>query len=212
MPVRLKSHLRAGAANSGRRANSPDRSCCLGSGGIEADLEPAFSQAEQVSSGNDEITPGFEQAKCQILGGTPPIGESILKQATLFDQLKDDASQLQEQVEHLASGGVFTIGMFQVEIAVLLDIEAFVLDLPTQAGTLVGKAVDVAGSEGEIGQPLVMDSVDLSPRIRLAFETFEQIEGMLAVLGIGVGQVFSPGIVLHGLFLPAQGDLFVVLG
>lgn len=41
---------------------------------------------------------------------------------------------------------------------------------------------------------------------------FEQIEGMHATLGVGVGQVISPSVVLSGLSLLAQAQLFMVLG
>ena len=64
--------------------------------------------------------------------------------------------------------GILAVGMFEVELAILLDVKAFVLDLPAQASAL-GKQVDVVGGQGEIGDPFVMQGNDLALGIRLFF-------------------------------------------
>ena len=103
-----------------------------------------------------------------MLGGTPSVGENILEQAAFFHQLKNDAGQLEQQVKDLAGIGVFAVGMFEVEFAVLLDIKALILDFPAQASAL-SKQVDVVESQGEIGDPFVMQRRDLALGIRLFF-------------------------------------------
>ena len=102
--------------------------------------------------------------------------------------------------------------MLKIESAVLLDIEAFVLDLPAQASALVRQAVDVIRSERKVGQPLIVNVLDLSIRIWLMFETFDQIERVLDVLAIRVSQVFSPVVLLRDLPFFSQADFFVVFG
>lgn len=124
---------------------------------------------EQIVRRDGEIAPGFEQEEGQVLGGTPASGENFLEQAAFFHQLKNDTSELEQEVKDLAGIGVLALGMFEVELAVLLDIETFVLDLPAQASTLIGQQVDVVGGQGEIGDPFVMQGSDLALGIRLFF-------------------------------------------
>lgn len=45
---------------------------------------------------------------------------------------------LQEEVEDLAGCGMLSVGVFQSEPPVLLNIEPFVLDLPAYAPSFVG--------------------------------------------------------------------------
>ena len=45
------------------------------------------------------------------------------------------------------------VGMFQIEPAVLLDVESFVFDFPAASAAAVGQSGDVVGADGEVGQP-----------------------------------------------------------
>ena len=103
-----------------------------------------------------------------MLGGTPASGENFLEQAAFFHQLKNDTSELEQEVKDFAGLGILAVGMFEVELAILLDVKAFVLDLPAQASAL-GKQVNFVGGQGEIGDPFVMQGSDLALSIRLFF-------------------------------------------
>ena len=79
------------------------------------------------------------------------MGKASRSKLHFFHQLEKDASQLHEQVKDLAGRGVCAINMLKVEVAVLLNIKAFVLDLPAQAPALVGHAIDIMRSQGKVG-------------------------------------------------------------
>ena len=101
--------------------------------------------------------------------------------------------------------------MFEIEAEVLLDIETFVLDLPAQGAALVGQEVDIAGSEAEVGQPLVMQRIELSLGLWPSFGTFDQVEGMGVVISVGVGQIFRLGILLNDLAVLAKPNLLMIV-
>lgn len=115
-------------------------------------------------------------------------------------QLEDDASQLEEQVEDLAGDGILAVGVFEVEFAVLLDVEAFVFNFPTQACALIGKSIHVMSREGEIGDPLVVDGFALALRVGAGLLTFDQTQLMSAILAIHIEQVFRPAVLLFDVF------------
>jgi hypothetical protein len=45
---------------------------------------------------------------------------------------------LEQEEKDLMSGAILAVGVFEIEAAIFLDIEAFILDFPTEAATLVG--------------------------------------------------------------------------
>ena len=186
---------RTGAVTVARRSHPVARS--LGSGGIQADLKATFGQGQEIAGRQGQVAPGFQQAESQVLGSAQTVGEHLAQQAAFLHELEDQVSQLQEQVEDFAGGGVLAVGVFQVEIAVLLDVEAFILDLPTQTATLVGQAVDIAGSQAEIGDPFVAEHGHLPPGIGAGFLALDQVERMNPFLTIGVAQPFGPAIGLQ---------------
>jgi hypothetical protein len=118
---------------------------------------------------------------------------------------------LHKQVEDFTGIGVLAVGMFEIEVEVFLDIETFVLDLPAQAAALVGQQVDIAGSEAEVGQPLVVQRIDLSLGLWPSFGTFDQVEGMGVVISVGVGQIFRPGLLLNDLAVLAKPNLLMIV-
>ena len=103
----------------------------LVSGGVEADLVAAAVEVAESSGGQTQVAPGFQQAKSDISERTDTLGKSLPKQATFFHQLEEQMGDLEQVVEDLASGVILAVGVFQKETAIFLDVEAFVLDLPT---------------------------------------------------------------------------------
>ena len=101
------------------------------SGGIKADLIAAGIECAESLWGQSGIAPGFQQAKSDILERTNALGKSLAKQTALFHQLEKQVCNLEQVVEDFASGVVLAVGVFQVETAIFLDVEAFVFDLPT---------------------------------------------------------------------------------
>jgi len=61
-------------------------------------------------------------------------------------------------------------------------------------------------SQGKVGEPLVVEGLDLSLGIRLAFQTFDQVEECGQFWVSRVGQVFSPVILLNNLAFFHQTD------
>ena len=51
-------------------------------------------QVQEVSGAQGKVTPGFQQAKGEVLGGAQAIGENLLEQTAVLHQLEDCASQL----------------------------------------------------------------------------------------------------------------------
>ena len=64
--------------------------------------------------------------------------------------------------------------MFEVEVVVLLDIEPFVLNFPTQTPALICQAIHVVCCQGEIGHPLMARGADSLFGYRACFLTFNQ--------------------------------------
>ena len=103
----------------------------LVSGGVKADLEAAAVQVTESPGAQTQIAPPFQQAESDILERADALRKGIPKQTAFFHQLEEQVGDLEQVVEDLASGVILAVGVFQVETAIFLDVEAFVLDLPT---------------------------------------------------------------------------------
>ena len=93
--------------------------------------------------------------------------------------------------------------MLQIEPAVLLDVKAFVLDLPTAAATAVGQAGHVVGPDREVGDPgeeVLLEAVGLP-----ALESPQQV---LSPFAVHEGQLVHPPVGLLTA-LPGLVDLDV---
>jgi len=102
------------------------------SGSIEADLETAVGEVAEGNGGQAQVAPGFQQAKSDILERAEALRKSLPKQTAFFQQLEEQMGDLEQEVEDLARRIVLAVRMFQKETAIFLDVETFVLDLPTQ--------------------------------------------------------------------------------
>ena len=105
---------------------------------VKADLKAAIVEMMESGRGQAQVAPGFQQAKSNISEGADAVGESNPKQAAFFDQLKDQMGNLEQEIKHLTSGAILTVRVFEIVAAIFLDIEAFVLDFPTETTALVG--------------------------------------------------------------------------
>ena len=103
----------------------------LVSRGVKADLAATVVEGTESPGAQSQIAPGFQQAKSDISERTDTLGKSLPKQATFFHQLEEQMGDLEQVVEDLTSGIVLAVRMFQIETAIFLDVEAFILDLPT---------------------------------------------------------------------------------
>ena len=74
--------------------------------------------------------------------------------AAFLQELEEGVGDLEYVIEDLLRGVVLAIGVFELEAALFLDIEPFVLDLPTQAGCAIGQEIDIASRGEKVGQPL----------------------------------------------------------
>jgi len=105
---------------------------------------------------------------------------------------------LQEKVKDPAGSGVVAVDMFQFESPVLLDVEAFTLrvDFPAESPSFIGERRDALGRHREIGHPLEARGLALTVLVQSGFEALQDRDGMLASLGIHIGDVVDPAQVL----------------
>ena len=82
-----------------------------------------------------------------------PMGIPAAQQAAAFHQLRQEVGDLQQDVEVLDLSFAEAVGMLQIEPAVLLDVESFVLDLPAASPAVVGQGRGGVGRDLEVGQP-----------------------------------------------------------
>ena len=105
---------------------------------VESDLEACIEDPFQVVWLQAEGAPGLQEPEGDVFCRTHALGKGVFKQTALLDQLKNQASALQKIVEDLACCVILTIGVFQFESPILLDVEAFVFNLPSQPPALIG--------------------------------------------------------------------------
>ncbi len=94
-------------------------------------LKLAPKQTEPAFSVQPQVAPSLQETKGDIFQGPDPVWKGFAKQTALGHQLKDDMSNLQQVVEYLAGGFIFTIGVFQGKAAIILAVKALVFNLPT---------------------------------------------------------------------------------
>ncbi len=105
---------------------------------VKADLKAAIVELLESGGGQAQVTPGFQPAESNISEGADTVGEGFAEQAAFLDQLKDQMGNLEQEIKHLASVAILGVEVFEIVVAIFLDIEAFVLDFPTEATALVG--------------------------------------------------------------------------
>ena len=105
---------------------------------VESDLEACIEDPFQVVWLQAEVAPGLQEPEGDVFCRTHALGKGVFKQTALLDQLKNQASDLQKIVADLACCVILTIGVFQFESPILLDVEAFVFNLPSQPPALIG--------------------------------------------------------------------------
>ena len=103
----------------------------LVSGGVKADLVATAIKVAESLGRQPQIAPGFQQPEGDISERANSLGKSLAKEAAFFDQLEEQMGDLEQVVEDLASGIVLAVRMLQKETAIFLNVEAFILDLPT---------------------------------------------------------------------------------
>ena len=99
------------------------------------------------------IAPGFEQAKGEILQRAEAAREELLEQTARQHQLKEEVGHLQQKVEDLGGRVVLAVGVLESEAAVLLRVEALILNLPAHAPCILGEFADLVPPEVEVGDP-----------------------------------------------------------
>jgi len=196
--------IRSGSDQVRRKNPCCEQACRFGLGRIEADLVTALEEILKRVGGQAQVAPGFEKAESDILEGAKADGEGLAKQAAFFDQLKDEMGNLEQEVEDLTGGTLLGVGVFKIEAPIFLDIEALVLDFPTQATTLVGQGVNIVLGRDEIGQPLEGGRPGVCTAIGFGFLANHHIQDVAATLAICIGQGLDPAKILHNLELSPQ--------
>src|SRR3970282_2345338 len=102
---------------------------------------------------------------------------------------------LQKEVKGLTGGRVLTVGVFQRVSPMFLNIEAFILDLPTQPTSWIGQGSDILRCHREVAQPFEAGGAGLAV-YRACFETFNDGQGMRLALGGDVAVVIGPALLL----------------
>ena len=100
--------------------------------------------------------------------------------------------------------------MFEIEAAIFLDIEAFVLDFPAQATALVGQGINIVRGGDEVGQPFEGGRAGFLMTVGFGFLANDHVQVVDAFLAIFIGDVLDPAIVLHDFSLGAQEQPFMV--
>ena len=67
----------------------------------------------------------------------------MLEEGAQTDELEDQVGDLEEEVQVTSSGPIFAIGMLQSESAVLLAVEAFVFNLPSEPTSFQRESLNV---------------------------------------------------------------------
>jgi hypothetical protein len=119
-----------GRGQTHRQSSRSGLACRLVSGGVEADLVATAVEATESAGAQSQITPPFQQPGSDISERANTLGKSLAIQAAFFQQLEEQMGDLEQVVEDLASGVVLALGMLQIETAIFLDVETFVLHLP----------------------------------------------------------------------------------
>ena len=107
-------------------------------------------ESEKGGRGQAQVAPSFKDAVSNILQRSDTLWEGIGEKATLFHQLEDEVGDLQDDVEDFASSFILAVRMLEIETAVLLHVEAFILDFPTQTAALIAETVDIVMGQGEV--------------------------------------------------------------
>lgn len=134
------------------------------------------------------VANAFGQSPGQIAEAAEELLDVGAEQIAAFDELQDHVRDLQQHVVVFDLSFAHTVGMFQIEPAVLLDIESFVLDFPSTSTAAVTQGYDVLRPDREVGQPgeeLRVPSV--------LFAALHRAEPLSAVLVVHVLKVFHPG-------------------
>ena len=106
-------------------------------------------------------------------------------------ELVEQMGDLQEKVEDFGGSRVLGKSVFQRIASGFLNVEAFILDFPAQATSLVGEWEHVVRGDVEIAHPAELGEFRLSLD-EVRFTAVDHGEGMGAVLRIDIGEVIHP--------------------
>lgn len=166
------------------------------SGGIESYLEPLFLESIEEIHGEPEVTPGFKESECDVLGRSHTSWESSPKETAPLDELKEGIGDLQEKVEDLAGCLVVAVDVLQLKSPVLLDIESLIFYFPSDSSSILSYFDHIALRDPEIGEPLEPGGFHLPCLIGLCFKALENRQGVFPLFRVDIGDLVYPPVLL----------------
>src|SRR5271166_2634075 len=174
---------------------------------IEADLNAGGVKGVEGLVVQDHVTEGIQQAAGEILQAAEQLqrcpselGRQVAQQTAGSHQLLDHVGDLQQVVVGFELFRVDAENVFQVEAAVLLAIEALVLNVPAVSSSFRGDVIDGMGVDLEVRDPGERGGFALH-----RFLAFDGVKPPGSPLVIPIGQAVDPAVDLvnasgHGAF------------
>ena len=154
-----------------------------------------------------------------IVAGAGLIGRRITEMLVkknhdvVVIELKNEVCDLKEEVQVSCSGPILAIRVLQSESAVLLAIEAFVFNLPSESTSFLRKSLNVGCRDRDIGRPDETGAL----AVRKSLVTLESMKAVFSEGEvIGPAETATGAVVRRGLDLVReklqQGLVFLKAG